>query len=63
MQHAMRLTAEQKRSLCEWRARLMAESAAAVRQRAGLLMHLNCQILGDDARSMERMGHVRFRIP
>ena len=55
----MRLSAEQKRSLREWRARLMVESAAAVRQRAGLLTHLNCQILGDDARSMERIGDVR----
>ncbi len=60
VQAAMRLSAEQTRSLREWRARLMVESAAAVRQRVGLLMHLNCQILGDDARSMERVGDVRY---
>lgn len=56
----MNLSPAQKHSLREWRTRMMAESAAALRQRAKLLQLLNCQMLGDDARSMERVSHVRF---
>ena len=37
----------------------MAESAQALQRRAGLLQRLNCQMVGDDARSMERVTTVR----
>ena len=55
----MNLSAAQKLSLREWRTRVMAESAQALQRRAGLLQRLNCQMVGDDARSMERVTMVR----
>ena len=60
LQRAMNLSPEQKHSLREWRTRLMAEVRGGARQRAGLLLQLNCQMLGDDARSMERVSYVRL---
>ena len=58
-QRAMNLSAAQKLSLRDWRKRAMLESAQALQRRAGLLQRLSCQMVGDDARSMERVTMVR----
>ncbi len=61
-QRAFNLSDAQKRSLREGRSRLMTESGLAHRRRTELWRQLDCQMMGDDRRSMERLAGVR-RIP
>lgn len=55
----MNLSTAQKLSLRDWRKRVMAESAQALRRRTGLLQRLSCQMVGDDGESMPRLTAVR----
>ena len=59
VQRAMGLSEAQKRSLRDWRSRVMADSEVARRRRAELWQQLSSRMMGDDRRSMERLAVVR----
>ena len=54
----MNLSEAQKRSLRDWRSRVMADSEVARRRRAELWQQLSGRMMGDDRRSMERLAVV-----
>ena len=58
-QRAINLSDAQKHSLLEGLARLFTDSELAHRRRRELWQQLDCRMVGDDRRSMERLAVVR----